>query len=175
MCGSGKGMETVKSNDVQRRSAMNKSNGFTLVELMAVIAIMAILLALAGIAGKRWMDQYYAESEIKTMHTDLLQTRAKAMGQNLQYLVAVGPGSYRIGFINDSGATTWQTPVTLKYPISSPASSMTLTFDTKGLLSTPVSAIQFNTGAGKPEYDCLELYETRIKMGRVNGTNCDPR
>ena len=168
-------METAKSGQAQRGWGMDKSNGFTLVELMAVIAIMAILLAIAGIAGKRWMDQYYAESEVKTMHTDLLQTRAKAMGQNLQYLVAVGPGSYQIGFISDSGATTWQTPITLQYPISSPTSSMTLTFDTKGLLSTHVSAIQFNTGTGKPEYDCLELYETRINIGRMNGTTCVPR
>ena len=169
-------METAKSGQAQQRAEMNKSGGFTLVELMAVIAIMAILLAIAGIAGKQWMDQYYAESEIRTMHTDLLQTRAKAMGQNLQYFVLVNPGSYQIGFINDSGAPTLQTPATLlKYPISSPSSSMTLTFDTKGLLSTTASTIQFNTGTGKPEYDCLELYETRINIGRMNGTTCVPR
>ena len=175
MCGSGKGQEMAKSNEAQGRSQRNKSGGFSLIELITAIAIMAILLALAGMVWKRWTDQYNAESEIRMMHTDLLQTRTKAMGQDLQYLVGVGPGSYQIGYINDSGTTTWQTPVTLKYPISSPTSSMTLTFDTKGLLSKPVSAIQFNTGIGKPEYDCLELYETRINIGRMNGTNCVPR
>jgi len=168
-------METAKSGQVQQRAEMNKSGGFSLIELITAIAIMAILIALAGMVWKRWTDQYNAESEIRTMHTDLLQTRVKAMGQNLQYLVGIGPGSYQIGFISDSGTTTWQTPVTLKYPISSPTSSMTLTFDTKGLLSTPTSAIQFNTGTGKPEYDCLELYETRINIGRMNGTTCVPR
>lgn len=165
------------------------ARGFTITELVVVIAIIAIVAAIAGISAKSWMDKYKVETEIRTMHADIVQTRAKAMERNLQYWVAVNADSYQIiedtdgngGTTPDpSPADTWQTPITLNYPVTS--GTGTLIIDTRGIISTDTASslvgslsIQFDTRSSGSLYDCLEVLATRINVGRMNGTTCAPQ
>jgi len=153
--------------------------GFSLLELLVVISIISTLFAIAGIYGKQYVDRYNAESQIRKMHSDLLQARVQAMEKNMLSTVVVNTGSYKIGFTDDNGVTTWQPLNTLKYTVSS--GTGTITMDQKGIISAGTTTesiltlIKFYTGSGTPEYDCMQLYATRINIGRMNGTNCDPR
>jgi prepilin-type N-terminal cleavage/methylation domain-containing protein len=163
-----------------QRSKWMHDQGFSLIELVIVVGIISLLLAIAGISGKKWMDRYNAESQIRMMHADLMQTRVKALGRNRQYFVAVNTRSYQViedtnenGVLNASPNDTWQTLKTLNYPVS--LGTGTITMDERGLVTTGTSTITFNTGSDIPEYDCMRLYATRINIGRMNGTNCVPR
>jgi prepilin-type N-terminal cleavage/methylation domain-containing protein len=168
-----------------RESTLLHDQGFSLIELVIVVAIMSALLAIAGIYSKQWLDKYKAESQIRTMHTDLLQARAKAMEKSKQYFVVVNNNSYQvIEDTNETGAPdagdTYQTLNTLKYQVSTGGTG-TITMDQKGIISAGTTTegvllvIKFDTGSGTPEYNCMQLCATRIAIGRMNGTICDPR
>jgi prepilin-type N-terminal cleavage/methylation domain-containing protein len=154
-------------------SRLLHNKGFSLIELVIVITIILSLAAVVGIYGKQWMDMYKAESQIRQMHTDLLQARAQAMERNMQSAVRVNSGSYQIGLTDDNGNTTWQPAKTLAYVVSS--GTGTITMDQRGIISPDTLTIQFNTGSGTPEYDCMQLYATRINIGKMNGANCVTR
>jgi prepilin-type N-terminal cleavage/methylation domain-containing protein len=174
------------------RTKVMNSRGFSLMELLTVMAIMSLLLAIGTIKGKQWMDQYHEESQMRTMHTDLLATRAMAMEKNRQYFMVLSAGSYQIvEDKNDSGgnkpdaapADTWQPSKTMLFSPKLTSDPLYIAMDARGLVSTYPTAIplngglsiQFDTRNTTPEYDCLQLYATRINIGRMNGTNCNPR
>ncbi len=164
------------------------ARGFTITELVVVIAIIAIMAAIVGISSKSWIDKYKVESEIRTMHADLIQTRAQAMEKNRQHVVTVNAGSYRVYEYNedattiDPGDDTWQTPKTLTYQALATGWTGTLIIDTRGIISTDTASslvgslsIQFDTRSSGSLYDCLEVLATRINVGRMNGTTCAPQ
>jgi prepilin-type N-terminal cleavage/methylation domain-containing protein len=155
--------------------------GFSLIELLIVIGIISILLAFAAINGKQWMDKYNAEKQLRIMHADLLQARTSAMDQNMRYFVVITANNYQVikdanGNGKNDDTVLFQTP--LHYQATTP---MTLIIDQKGLLSTSTSSlpnlpdIKFNTADVTPEYDCIQLYATRINIGKMIGANCVPR
>jgi prepilin-type N-terminal cleavage/methylation domain-containing protein len=164
------------------------ARGLTLPEVIVTTAVLAILLAMAAISAKDWMNKYNAEKQLRIMHADLLQARTSAMERNRRYYALITANNYRIvADVNDSGGTTPDSvdlaaapPATLlRYPATS---SVTLIFDQKGLVSTSVSSlsslpdIKFNTAGVTPEYDCFQVYATRINLGKQNGGgNCVAR
>lgn len=164
-------------------SRLMGEHGISLIELMVVISIISILLVIAGIAGKQWIDQYNAESQIRTMHTDLMQARVRAMEKNRQYFVAVKADGYQVvEDANENGVAdasdSWQSPNTLNYQVS--AGIGTITIDQRGIVSAGTNTqdvlmvIEFDTGSATPEYNCMQLYATRINIGRMNGADCVP-
>ena len=173
-----RGMEITKMVD----------RGFTLIELLIVIAILSTLLAIVAIPAGQWLDRYRAESQLRTMHADLLQARTKAMERNRQYFVVITANNYQIAEdVNDSGGTApdaadlaaAQPAKPLRYPATA---SVTLIIDLKGLVSTSTSSMSnlpdifFNTADVTPEYDCFQIYATRINLGKkAGGGNCVPR
>ena len=152
-----------------------KKNGFSLTELLVVIGIMVTLMAMAGIAYSTWMNRYRLEGQVREMYVDLMNARVQAMQMNRIYFVAVAGSSYSlIEDTNDSGGPTANTgDVTrwtkqLKYP------SIwldTVVMDARGLVS-PNDTVKFNTGVVSAAYDCITLSSTRIRIGRLNGSDC---
>jgi prepilin-type N-terminal cleavage/methylation domain-containing protein len=165
--------------------------GFTLLELIIVMSILTILIAIAAMPVKNWIDKSRAEGQLRTLHADLLQTRAKAMQENKQYFVVINANNYQIVKDANENGTNDDPVVAQKalfYPATSssalvvdPAWSLTLIMDPRGVLSTSLSSLNiavnifFDTANAKPEYDCFQLYATRINLGRKNVTDCVAR
>jgi prepilin-type N-terminal cleavage/methylation domain-containing protein len=162
--------------------------GFSLPELLIVIAILSTLLAIAALPAKQWFDKSRAESQLRTMHADMLQARTNAMERSRLYFIVITANNYQIvEDVNDSGGiapdpadlAAAQPAKPLRYQATS---SVTLIIDQKGLISTSTSSlsslpdIKFNTSDVTPEYDCFQIYATRINLGKKDGGgNCVAR
>ena len=174
---------------IMGKATARPSRGFTLIELLVVIGIIAILLAITGPLAKPWLDKYRAESQIRTMHADLLQARTLAMQKNKEYFVKINSGNYQIiedtnenGAIDASPTDTYGELKPLTYAVSATGSvavPLTLTIDTRGIISAAglveSAWLRFDTRSTQPEFDCLQLYPTRISVGRMDETSCVPR
>lgn len=73
-----------------------KNKGFTLVELLVVVAIVGITVIVLGFQFIGWLARYKVESQVKTMHTDLMSARQRAMEKNISYVVQLSANSYVI-------------------------------------------------------------------------------
>jgi Tfp pilus assembly protein FimT len=138
---------------------------------MIVIAIMGILMAIAGLSYNEWMSKYRLEGQVRAMYADLMNARARAMQRNLDHSMVVTSDSYNVREdSNDDGTpdTDVLSPKLLSFPSSS---AITVTLNKRGLVS-PEDTITFNTGGVNAVYDCIVLAPTRIRIGRLNGTDC---
>ncbi len=155
-----------------------KRNGFTITELLAVIAIMGTLLALAGLAYNAWLQRYNLESQVRTMHVDLLGARAQALQKNTARFVTVAADGYTLAEdTNESGGNAPDAGDTShpKKPLKfTSAWTGTILLDSRGLVSAP-DKILFNTGGVSAAVDCIVFHTTRIRVGRYNGTDCISR
>ncbi len=168
-----------------KRKAMN-SRGFTLTELLIILVILSTLLGIAGISSKQYLDRSRAESEVMKMHADLLRAHALAMQKNLLYVISVNKSSYQISEDTNNSGTVPDTiggqsdtvvmAATLPYPAKS---ALTLNIDQRGLLAIPgpgPTTITIDTAGTAPQYDCIQMYATRINLGKTdNGGNCVAR
>ena len=157
-----------------------KRNGFSLIELLVVIGIMSALISMAGLAYSTWMNRYRLEGQVKEMLVDIMNARAQAMQKNVTYFMVVAANNYSViedtnenGVPNpNAGDKSVITNKTLKYQSNW---VNTITMNTRGIVS-PQDMISFNTGGATAEVDCISLDVTRIRIGRLNGSNvCVPR
>lgn len=159
-------------------------SGITLVELMVVTGIIAILLSLATIAFNNYQVKYNIESEIKTLYSDIMGARMHAMNENRPYVVKfMSATSYVTAIDNntDGDYTKGDTVMNkyskngLKYSLKWNFSVNTnrFTLDSRGLVNINGKVwVDRPSGA---EYDCITISNTRIKLGKYDGTTCNPR
>jgi prepilin-type N-terminal cleavage/methylation domain-containing protein len=141
-----------------------KQDGMTLIEILAVLVITGILLVVGGFEFANWRARYNVESQIKTMHMDLMTARQRAMQKNTQHVAqvpAVKGNSYLICEDSDSnnqcdapGETT-QSSISntlsknsLVYPVSSDVDGV-LVMNTRGVLMISKSGINTNVSSNK--------------------------
>lgn len=159
----------------------SKAQGMTLIELLVVISIISILVVALGFSFQGWVGSYKVESQIKEVYNDLMDARVRAMQRNRAHFVVFNTNNYQVfedanenesydG--DDTKIASFREPKTLQY-LS--LWNGTITMNRRGLISPNTTTIRFNLGTNNPDYDCLVLLDTRIYMGRDNGTSCQIR
>ena len=169
----------------------NDYQGFSLVELVVTIAFIGILLTIASLNFSSWQQKYNIENQAKEMMTDLNDLRMRAIQTKSKHVAVLSSNPMLMTFRSYSA----EEPVTLttgrqvftkslKYPISSNAASVTACGDigitTRGLTQDFQVGGTFNsnqtmyilpteTGAS---LDCLVISDTRINLGKFNGSTC---
>jgi len=175
---------------VSHFSDLNDS-GFTLIELLVVITVIGILASALAFSYQGWMMGYNVESQIKKMHLDLMNVRARAIQKHRMHFIDLTAGQYNIyedtnpapngdGISNPMTDTrVSQIDLDQRYPItwSNPGDTRSA-FDTNGFSSAEKTICSNTATISNADYDCIDISSTRIKMGRLtlpipNGGACD--
>jgi len=162
--------------------------GFTLLEIMIVIAILGIL-AVIGVTNFRGLNEKYkVEAETKQFYADLMDARGRAMQRNRMFFVRFsGTGTDYTGYSTYEDTNTPPDgngnldTVDARVASVSVAHTFTSTtaggfdFNRNGIASVP-GVIRFSSNE-VPDYNCITILPTRIKMGQYNpGTGmCDEK
>lgn len=152
--------------------------GFTLLEMMIVLAIVGILAIIAVGDFRGLNEKYRVEAETKALYADLMDARARAMQRNRAQFVRQTSDGYAVyddsftvpdgNGVLDNSADTLVRSVTLSHAISTtlPGATMALSFNRNGIPSA-TGTVRLTSDA-RPDYDCITIRETRIKMGEYN-------
>lgn len=160
------------------------NKGLTLIELIMVIAVIGILVAALAFSFQGWVQGYNVESQIKTLHVDLMNARARAMQRNRMHFINLTATQYTIyddyplpngdGIPDDANDfQVSQTDLEPRYPITS-ANART-EFDNNGLADNDNTICSNADTDPDADYDCINISATRINMGKLAdyGGNCD--
>lgn len=148
--------------------------GFSLVELLTVIAITGILLAIATLNWNAMQTKSAVESQIKTIHADLMQVRLRALTSKTPRSVVINGQVYKAYSSTDISVTPLETKQ-LRYPVT--WSGGTLTFDAQGLTNNQGSLCVLPTNSlaviNSAAIDSLVVSQARINIGKRTGTECN--
>jgi type IV fimbrial biogenesis protein FimT len=158
--------------------------GFTLLEIMITIAILGILILIAASNFRELGEKYKVEAETKQFYADLMDARGRAMQRNRMFFVRfAGPVTGYTGYATyedtstpPDGNGTFDNTADVKVASVSVAHTFTATspggFDlNRNGIASVTGDILFSS-TGKPDYDCITIKPTRIKMGRSIGGGC---
>ncbi|MGZ8449608.1 MAG: GspH/FimT family pseudopilin [Candidatus Deferrimicrobiaceae bacterium] len=153
--------------------------GFTLVEILITIAILGILVMLAVGNFGGLNEKYKVEAETKQLYADLMDARGRAMQRNRMFFVrfsGTGYATYEDTSTPPDGNGVWDNAadarvanVTVAHTITS-ALPGGFEFNRNGIASV-TGDIRFSSTA-VPDYDCITIRPTRIKMGQHSGGVC---
>jgi len=150
--------------------------GFTLVEIMIALAILGIVVVIAASNFQGMMEKYRVEGETKQMFADLMDARGRAMQRNRTFFVQITGNAYSTyedtspapdgnGILESTDAVA--ASATVRHTIN-PGGLSNFRFNRNGIASA-TGTIWFTSNA-QPDYDCITVRETRIKMGQYNAT-----
>lgn len=148
-----------------------RQGGFTLVELIITIAIMAILLSIATLNWNEMQRKSAIESQVKTMHADLMEVRLQALYGKRKRSVVLSVKQFAIYSSNETSVT----PISrkdLSYPIAW-NSGNTVTFESSGLTNTEKSICVDPSSDNPGAIDSIVISTARINIGkRQSGGSC---
>ena len=163
------------------RLSHTMSKGFTVIELLVVVLIMGVLLGIVGFQMKTWLGKARVEGEIQQMYADLTNARIRATNRNRSHFVVMSLNQYQIwedtnpapdgnGTLETAGGDTLVQQTSLRDSLLSAATYPLFTCGSKGFMSN-LSTIQIQNDYGAM-YDCIEISQTRIRLGRWQGGVC---
>ncbi len=160
------------------RDGREACGGFTLLEIMIVIAIVGIVVTIAVSNFRGMMEKYRVEDETKQMFAHLMEARGRAMQRNRVFFVKISADGYKTfedtnpapdGNNNlEVGSDMQVASVTAKHPIISTGGLSDFRFNRNGIASV-AGSIRISSTT-QPDYDCITVNATRIKMGQYNAT-----
>ena len=155
--------------------------GFTLLEILITIAIVGILVAIAVGNFGGLNEKYKVEEETKQLYADLMDARGRAMQRNRMFFVrisATGYATYEDTYTAPDGNGVWDNTsdtrvanVTGTHAITTDGGANAFEFNRNGIASVTLGNIRFSSTA-IPDYDCITVRPTRIKMGQYIGGVC---
>ena len=158
--------------------------GFTLVEIMIVIAILGIL-AVIGVTNFRGLNEKYkVEAETKQFYADLMDARGRAMQRDRWFFVQISSTGYATyedtspppdgNGVFDNTADALVTSVTVRHPITAviAGGGSNFVFNRNGIASDNATGTILFVSNAHPDYDCITINPTRIKMGQYVGGTC---
>jgi prepilin-type N-terminal cleavage/methylation domain-containing protein len=163
---------------MRHRDDREGRGGLTLVEIMIAIAIVGIVVMIAVSNFQGMMEKYRVEDETKQMFADLMDARGRAMQRNRVFFVQINANGYKTfedtnpapdGNNNLEGSDTQVASVTVKHTITPTGGLSGFRFNRNGIASG-TGSIRFSSTT-QPDYDCITVNATRIKMGQYNATD----
>jgi type IV fimbrial biogenesis protein FimT len=160
---------------------MAPRGGFTLVEILITLAILGILLVLAVGNFGGLSEKYRVEAETKQLYADLMDARGRAMQRNRMFFVRISANGYATyedtntppdgNGIWENTADTRLADVTGTHTITTAGGAGAFEFNRNGIASVTLGDIRFSSTA-IPDYDCITIRPTRMKMGQYTGGVC---
>jgi len=149
-----------------------------------VVGIFTALVLILGASFQGWMAKYKVEDDTKRLFTALSTARLQAMQRKRAHFVVIDNAAFRTLYtVEDSspapdgdGARTAQdrtvdTVATSFRIVPALTGGVTeFSFDRNGIPS--VSGTLSLQSTFSPDYDCITIDVTRIKMGRMDGGAC---
>lgn len=159
--------------------------GMTLIELMTVVAILGVLVVILGFSFQGWIGKYKVEDQTKRFYADLSDARARAMQKKRITFVTLAANRYRtfedtntapdgngaLDLAADTGVTDTTTAYTITPALTGGVTQFS--FDREGLASA-AGTIRL-VSAMAPDYDCITIQPTRIRIGRFDGATCQEK
>jgi len=156
--------------------------GFSLVELLVTLAVLTILLTMAVTTFRGLDEKYDVESETKQLFSDLMEGRARASQRYRVVFVQLAGNGYSThedtftapdgnGSL-EPGSDTRVANVAVRHQLEANLDGgvTSFEFDRNGIAS--VSGYVRFASTVIPDYDCITIKPTRIKMGRFSGGAC---
>ncbi len=158
--------------------------GITIIELLMVVSIIGVIAVAAGFSFAGWMGNYRIEYQTKQIYSDVIEARVKALTMHRGHFIIFETTGYAI---YDDTFPTPDGNATLEK--DQDTCIMQKTLDENELKNAGVSElpIEFNIDTRgliypqrdirivhnqNPDYDCIAITQSRIRMAKFNGSKC---
>jgi prepilin-type N-terminal cleavage/methylation domain-containing protein len=154
------------------------SRGFTLVEILIVLAIFGFLIVVAVSTFSEMTEKYRVEAETKKLYADLMDARARALQRNRMFFVRFSVDGYGYATYEDTntppdgnetfdpGADALAARGSFSHAITKALTGGATGIDfSRNAIASTTGIIRL-VSAVQPDYDCITVRETRIKMGQ---------
>jgi len=163
---------------------MEEERGVTLLELLVVTSIIGILIVTFGYSFAGWQGSYRVESETKKIFSDIIDARVRALTMRREHFIIFETTGYTIyedtfpapdgdAMLQKDQDTCIKQKTLEEYKLKNAGVSrlpITFNIDTRGLIY-PQRDIRI-VHEQNPDYDCIAITQSRIRMAKFNGKKC---